>query len=69
MSMNCWATASCHIRPHGSAAARASVTARPFFERHGFRVIAPQTVAKRGQSLLNFRMDKPLTLPERPLAL
>src|SRR3546814_16841474 len=27
----------------------ASITARPFFERRGFRVIAPQTVVLRGQ--------------------
>ncbi len=36
----------------------ASRTARPFFERKGFRVIARQTVEKRGQSLENFRMEK-----------
>ncbi|MBB2751239.1 UNVERIFIED_ORG: putative acetyltransferase [Rhizobium aethiopicum] len=36
----------------------ASRTARPFFERKGFRVIARQTVGKRGQSLENFRMEK-----------
>lgn len=38
-----------------------SLTARPFFERHGFRIIAQQTVAIRGQKLVNFRMEKPLT--------
>ncbi|EGE57631.1 UNVERIFIED_ORG: putative acetyltransferase [Rhizobium esperanzae] len=36
----------------------ASRTARPFFERRGFRVIARQTVEKRGQSLENFLMEK-----------
>ena len=36
----------------------ASITARPFFERRGFRVIAAQTVALRGQALANFRMEK-----------
>lgn len=36
----------------------ASRTARPFFERRGFRVITRQTVEKRGQSLENFRMEK-----------
>ncbi|MDR9760274.1 GNAT family N-acetyltransferase [Rhizobium redzepovicii] len=36
----------------------ASRTARPFFERKGFRVIARQTVEKRGQSLENFLMEK-----------
>lgn len=37
----------------------ASITARPFFERKGFRVIAPQTVRVRGQDLVNYRMEKP----------
>jgi len=36
----------------------ASRTARPFFERKDFRVIARQTVEKRGQSLENFLMEK-----------
>jgi len=36
----------------------ASITARPFFERRGFRLIAAQSVAIRGQVLTNFRMDK-----------
>lgn len=36
----------------------ASLTARPFFERRGFVVAAPQTVEKRGQPLANFRMVK-----------
>ncbi len=38
----------------------ASITARPFFERRGFRLIAPQTVELRGQRLVNFRMEKGL---------
>ncbi|MBN9507734.1 MAG: GNAT family N-acetyltransferase [Alphaproteobacteria bacterium] len=41
----------------------ASITARPFFERRGFRVIAPETVARRGQALLRFRMEKFLRAP------
>ena len=36
----------------------ASLTARPFFERRGFSVIARQSVEKRGQRLTNFRMAK-----------
>jgi putative acetyltransferase len=36
----------------------ASLTARPFFERRGFTVIARQSVEKRGQRLTNFRMEK-----------
>lgn len=36
----------------------ASITARPFFESRGFRLLAAQTVALRGQSFVNFRMEK-----------
>ncbi len=36
----------------------ASITARPFFERKGFRMIAPQTVSVRGQDMVNYRMEK-----------
>lgn len=38
----------------------ASITARPFFEAHGFRVVRQQTVALHGQRLTNFRMEKRL---------
>ena len=38
----------------------ASITARPFFARQGFRLVDAQVVALRGQSLDNFRMEKPL---------
>lgn len=38
----------------------ASITARPFFERKGFRVITPQTVSVRGQDMVNYRMEKTL---------
>lgn len=38
--------------------AEVSITARPFFERYGFRVLAKQTVEIRGQSLRNYRMEK-----------
>ncbi|EJT05435.1 GNAT family N-acetyltransferase [Rhizobium sp. CCGE 510] len=36
----------------------ASRTARPFFERKGFRVVTRQIVEKRGQALENFLMEK-----------
>jgi len=36
----------------------ASITARPFFENHGFQVVRSQDVALRGQRLTNFRMEK-----------
>ena len=38
----------------------ASLTARPFFERRGFVVVAAQQVEKRGQTLANFLMEKAL---------
>ena len=36
----------------------ASITARAFFESHRFRVVTPQVVQVRGQSLTNFLMEK-----------
>lgn len=36
----------------------ASLTARPFFEARGFRVVARQTVLLRGQTFTNFRMER-----------
>lgn len=39
----------------------ASITARPFFEVHGFRSIAEQTVSRRGVELVNYRMERILT--------
>lgn len=38
----------------------ASITARPFFEAHGFVVTAPQRVTLRGVEFLNFRMERSL---------
>jgi putative acetyltransferase len=38
----------------------ASLTARPFFERHGFTAVAAQEVEVRGQTLRNFRMKRRL---------
>ena len=37
-----------------------SITARPFFERQGFVVVAPQTVTLRGVEFLNYRMARSL---------
>ena len=37
-----------------------SLTARPFFERHGYALIAPREVEVRGVMLANFRMEKSL---------
>ena len=38
----------------------ASITARPFFEHRGFRVIATQRVMRWAPEFLNYRMDKAL---------
>ena len=37
-----------------------SITARPFFEAHGFHVVTPQLVELRGQTLRNYRMVRRL---------
>lgn len=36
----------------------ASITARPFFEARGYRVVREQQVERRGESLTNFVMEK-----------
>lgn len=36
----------------------ASITARPFFERQGFRIVTSQEVELRGQKFQNFKMEK-----------
>ncbi|HKH75427.1 MAG TPA: GNAT family N-acetyltransferase [Rubrobacteraceae bacterium] len=38
----------------------ASITARPFFERHGFRAIRERMAVRRGVELTNFAMEKRL---------
>lgn len=38
----------------------ASLLARPFFERQGWRVITEQRPVRNGIALTNFRMEKPL---------
>jgi GNAT superfamily N-acetyltransferase len=38
--------------------AEVSLTARPFFTRQGFRLIATQEVVRQGVRLTNFRMEK-----------
>jgi putative acetyltransferase len=46
--------------------AEVSITARPFFGRRGFRVIAEQVVRVRGQRFDNFRMEKVLGPTQTP---
>ncbi len=40
--------------------AEVSVTARPFFERHGFVVLAEQQVVVRDVAHVNYRMERRL---------
>ena len=47
----------------GQIFTEASVTARPFFERQGFRMVRERTVVRRGVELTNFAMQKPLRSP------
>jgi putative acetyltransferase len=42
----------------------ASITARPFFEQHGFRVVREQRVTRREVEMINFAMEKPLAPSE-----
>ena len=45
----------------GRVFTEASITAKPFFERLGFRVMREQTVLRQGTRLTNFAMQKDLT--------
>lgn len=38
----------------------ASITAKPFFERHGFQVLKSQSVERRNVKLMNYKMVKKL---------
>ena len=44
----------------GRVFTEASITARTFFARRGFRVVREQTVVVRGVSMTNFVMEKDL---------
>jgi len=46
--------------------AESSLTARPFFARHGFRAVAPLRVSVRGQVFETLRMEKRLVRRHRP---
>lgn len=55
------ATAICDLLEQavpGCLETHASITARPFFERRGYRVIQEQSVERRGVLLTNFLMRK-----------
>lgn len=38
----------------------ASITARPFFEKRGYKIISENEVKRRGVALANFIMEKEL---------
>lgn len=42
----------------GTIVTHASITARPFFEKRGYRVVKEQQVERRGIRLTNFVMKK-----------
>ena len=42
----------------GKIVTHASLTARPFFEKRGYRVVREQQVERRGVKLTNFVMEK-----------
>lgn len=42
----------------GRVFTEASISARPFFKRHGFRTIRERTVLRRGVEMTNFAMEK-----------
>ncbi|WP_254511545.1 GNAT family N-acetyltransferase [Anatilimnocola floriformis] len=43
---------------HARIFSEVSITARPFFLNHGFRVITDQLVFSRGAAFLNYRMER-----------
>ena len=43
----------------GPVTTHASITARPFFEKRGYRVVKEQQVERHGVLLTNFVMEKP----------
>lgn len=57
------ATAICDALERDTNAARftthASITARPFFEKRGYRVLREQQVERHGLLLINYVMEKP----------
>lgn len=42
----------------GTVTTHASITAKPFFEHRGYRVIQEQQVVRRGVALTNYVMEK-----------
>ena len=64
----CVATAICDALEQtapGNITTHASITARPFFEKRGYKVIKKQQVERQGIFLTNFVMEKEMTPDER----
>ncbi len=62
------ATALCDVLEHsvpGPVTTHASLTAKPFFEARGYRVLAAQQVVRRGVELPNYVMRKESASPVR----
>ena len=53
-------TATSHRATPHRVTTHASITARPFFEQRGYRVVKEQQVERRGQMLTNYVMVKDL---------
>lgn len=49
------------LAPGTQVTVHASLTARPFFEARGYRVVRQQQVERQGVALTNFVMEKPVT--------
>ena len=60
------ASALCDALP-AARTTHASITARPFFERRGWRVVREQQVERRGVLLTNFVMERSCPPPSRPV--
>ena len=64
----CVATAICDALEQtapGNITTHASITARPFFEKRGYKIIKEQQVERQGIFLTNFVMEKEMTPDER----
>lgn len=55
-----WAVETATADGAGELTTHASITARPFFEAHGFVVVAEQHPVRRGVPLTNYRMRRTL---------
>jgi putative acetyltransferase len=55
-----WAVRTARADGAAELTTHASVTARPFFAAHGFELVAEQHPVRRGVTLTNYRMRRPL---------